>query len=334
MPVPLLFMENMITKNLVTKDKPMKSQIDDRMNKEIKSFIEKLQTGKEKYELFYMKSQRVSSRPINRIKSYFLRGFVEDLKDVKYNLEMFFKSSYNPINPFTLNYFTRKRNQRLRKKNLIKEISYIEETVSDDLKYVYFPLHYEPERTTNPDGGFFHDQFIALTYLRKFIPSDIQIVVKEHPSQLNVNMRGSRGRSPLIYKLIKNIKGVRLAKTDSNSIKLILNSEFIATISGSVALEASILGKKSITFGSSWYKGCPNIFEWDQITSYQNMISKKIKSCDDIYDFLINHKNKYAVSGFINGSQRKFFKSYADDDFELKQNKEIYNLLLNFFKNL
>ena len=95
MPVPLLFMENMITKNLVTKDKPSISQIDDRMKKEIKYFIESYKH--EKNELFYMKSQRINSRTINRIKSYFLKGFVEDLKDVKYNLEMFFKSSYNQL---------------------------------------------------------------------------------------------------------------------------------------------------------------------------------------------------------------------------------------------
>ena len=64
-------------------------------------------------------------------------------------------------------------------------------TFSYDYDYVYFPLHYEPERTTNPDGGIFHDQFIALCNLRKLVPENIKILIKEHQSQFFLS-KGSR----------------------------------------------------------------------------------------------------------------------------------------------
>ena len=44
-----------------------------------------------------------------------------------------------------------------------------------DSKYIYFALHYEPERTTNPDGGEFHDQAIAIAKLRELVPDNIDI---------------------------------------------------------------------------------------------------------------------------------------------------------------
>lgn len=333
MPVPLIFLQNMQTDQIVEKENYTISNIDEDIDRDLKDFVNKIKLKDDKYELYYMKAQRVNSKLKNRILNFINKKSIENLKDIKHNLGMIINSVYNPINPFRLNFFMRTRNQRLRKKNLLKAINYSEEKIENKSKYVYFPLHYEPERTTNPDGGFFHDQFIVLTHLRKFIPNDIEIIVKEHPSQLYSNMNGSRGRSPLIYNLIKNIHGLRLAKTSHSSIKLIKNSEFIATITGSVAIEASVLGKKAITFGSTWYQGCPNIYEWKELLNYKQLVDFKIKSSNEIYSFFITHKNKHSIPGFINGSQRKFFNNYENEEFESVQNKEVYNLLVNLFNS-
>ena len=89
--------------------------------------------------------------------------------------------------------------------------------------------------------------------------------------------RGSRGRSPLFYELLKNIDGVKIVDSDLNSIKLIQNSEFIVTVTGTVALEASILGKKAITFGSTWFPGCPNIISWHDGLTYDDVKDHEIK---------------------------------------------------------
>ena len=87
-------------------------------------------------------------------------------------------------------------------------------------------------------------------------------------------MRGSRGRSPLFYNLIKNIKGVKLIDVKHDSLDLIKRSLFTVTITGSVAIEASILGKKSLVFGKPWYKGCPNTFIWNENLDFKTFINK------------------------------------------------------------
>ena len=220
----------------------------------------------------------------------------------------------------------------MRRKNLNKAARINISKIDLSKKYVYFPLHFEPERTTNPDGKEFQDQFIALTKLRQIIPEDIDIVVKEHPTQLRSYLkRGVWGRSPLFYRLIKNIQGLKMIDSNYNSTKLIKNSILVSTITGSVALESAIMGIKALTFGSTYYDGCPNIFKWNPKINFQKINDEKIASHKKIEKFLINKKRKFCTVGFQNGSQRGYFKRYQSDDFDLCQLNGITDLLSDFF---
>ena len=222
---------------------------------------------------------------------------------------MLLKGTYNPINPYRYGILFRLFNQFYRRYNLKKSLFKAIEYIDLNEKYVYFPLHFEPERTTNPDGGEYHDQFKALVKLREFVPENIKIIVKEHPSQIYVGNKGSRGRSPLFYQLIKNINGVKFVDFNLNSIELIKKSELVVSITGTVALEAAILGKKSITFGSVWYDKCPNIFLFEDLISYDEVINYKITKAEDILKHLIYMKNKYTILALQNGSALRKFMS-------------------------
>ena len=186
---------------------------------------------------------------------------------------MILRRKYNPINPYRAGYLLRLRFREHRKLNLRRQISKFQDVYSLEEKFVYFPLHFEPERTTNPDGGVFHDQILAILALRKILPKDTYIYVKEHPSQFYVANKGSRGRSPLFYELIKNLDKVKFVGFEENSLELIKHSIFVSTISGSVALEASVIGKKSLIFGDIWFKGCPNVFSWSNNLTYDEFSS-------------------------------------------------------------
>ena len=176
-----MFLENIKTGDLVRKNTKFSEKLDNKFFSEIKLFIENVKNSENKYELYYMRTQRINSRFFVIIKNFFRKEFIQILKDFKHNSEMYIKSIYNPINPFRLNLFTRLYIQNKRKLNLRKANLKSYDTIDLKKEFVYFPLHYEPERTTNPDGGFFHDQFIAISKLRGFVPSEIDIIIKEHP---------------------------------------------------------------------------------------------------------------------------------------------------------
>lgn len=179
-------------------------------------------------------------------------------------------------------------------------------------KYVYYPLHYEHERTTNPDGGDFQDQFLVLQKLRRIVPTEIQIVVKEHPSQFFFKERGSRGRSPLFYNNVNNIKNLKIISTDENTIRLILNAELVATVTGTVALESSILGKKALYFGNPWYRGLPNTFDIRDNLTYSKMMNQPMVSVEGVKTFLERLFLEHSIPVYINYSQKEYFKKEYD----------------------
>ena len=93
-----------------------------------------------------------------------------------------------------------------RRQNILKELkkyTYNKFSLEDD--FIYYGLHYEPERSTLPDGGDFHDQLIAILKLRELVPNEIKIYIKEHPSVFVKSIWGYRGRSPLLYRLINEM---------------------------------------------------------------------------------------------------------------------------------
>ena len=139
--------------------------------------------------------------------------------------------------------------------------------------------------------------------------------------------RGSRGRSPLFYKLVKNIRGVKIANIDTNSIELIQNSVFISTITGTVALEASILGKKALAFGSTWFPGCPNVISWHDGLSYKEIRDKKVEEVDEIKNYLKNHKNSHSVIGFQNGSAMRRFTNLISENFNKEATEGVKTLI-------
>jgi hypothetical protein len=200
------------------------------------------------------------------------------------------------------------------------------------IDFVYFPLHFEPERTTNPDGDRFHDQVLAIIELRKLIPNDIYIYVKEHPSQFYISDRGSRGRSPLFYDLIKNIKNVKLIDPYEDSFKILRQAIFVATINGTVAIEAAIMKKKALVFGDSWLSGCPNIISWDDNIKYQDLLDMKTSNTKQILDFFIKQKDLYSVPACQNPSAEISYKSFRTQDFLKNECSGVTHLMQEFLK--
>jgi hypothetical protein len=129
--------------------------------------------------------------------------------------------------------------------------------------YVYFAMHYQPERTSQPEALEYHDQWLAIATLAHVLPADWQLLVKEHPRQFSLaspapNRR--HARVPGDYDEIAALANVRLVAVDVPSAELIAKAQACATLTGSTGWESVIAGKPALIFGPAWYCECGSVF--------------------------------------------------------------------------
>ena len=293
--------------------------------------ISSLSSNKQSYSPHYMVAQRKNLRAWNRLNNFVRRELKILLRNWASDLKLLF-SGYEAVNPFKFT-FPRRVYIRYKRKKSLKAAHSVASSLSvlPD-KYVYFPLHFEPERTTNPDGGHFHDQFKVLSCLRSFIPPDYTILVKEHPSQFIFAEKGSRGRSPMFYKLISNIQGAKLVSSSADSVSLIRNSSFVCTITGSVALEAALMGKMAIVFGEPWYGNCPNTYNWKNLNTFEEFIDNSIKQPNEIKKHLLSLVEKYGLPMINNSGQlRAYENEWFDSNFRNHQLQHVSEISKSYF---
>jgi hypothetical protein len=115
-------------------------------------------------------------------------------------------------------------------------------------KYVLFFLHFQPERTTLPEGYGFSQQVLAIKTLRKCLDKGVKLMVKEHPSTFT-NLCHWKERTPDFYDDILGIDGVDLVDIAEDSYSLIDTAQFTATITGTILFESVVRGTPAIAFG-------------------------------------------------------------------------------------
>lgn len=141
--------------------------------------------------------------------------------------------------------------------NNILEMEYasVSQTLNSNTPYIYFPLHYQPEITTNPLGGQFCDQVTAITLLQYYMPKTVRLVVKEHPMQNWI------GRGSGFYQnILEQCKNVVFVPKSTSSHDLISNSLAVATVTGTAGWEALFRRKPVIIFGNIFYQNAPGVF--------------------------------------------------------------------------
>lgn len=117
-------------------------------------------------------------------------------------------------------------------------------------KYVYFPLHVQPEMSTMTFAPFYLDQLCILENLSKSLPMGYRLLVKEHPSMLG-------RRKGVYYERINALPNVRFVYPLTDSFEITKNAAAIFTITGTVGLEGLIMKKPVVVLGSTYYRFCP-----------------------------------------------------------------------------
>jgi nucleotide sugar dehydrogenase len=228
------------------------------------------------------------------------------------------KWNFHKIEDSSMNFFQSLiyniRSERY-KSRLSKHYDSITGDINFNSDYVFFTLHYQPERTTCPEGGVFVDQYIAVNLLSNCIPDDWKLYVKEHPHQTSQKYNGELGRKKYMYDDLNELDSVTLVDTDVESFDLIDNAQATATITGTSGWESINRGVPAIVFGSGWYRDCPGCIHVETQEEVKQAI-KKVQSGysvhkTDIRRFM-NELEKisqrvYVSSGTKNGSRCKVF---------------------------
>lgn len=172
---------------------------------------------------------------------------------------------------------------------------------SSDVKpggsFALFALHYEPERTSVPEGG---DEASQLQYIVKasnVLPEGVLLRVREHSSQLSSALQGYKGRSVHFYELVVRRFGLEL-DLDTPMRELLSSSLVVFTVTGNIALEAALAGVPVVYFGNPWWQGMPGTYAFSSI-SRDDIVAGRLATADEesVKGFL----DERVISGMIPG---------------------------------
>lgn len=138
--------------------------------------------------------------------------------------------------------------------------------------YALFYLHYQPERTTLPEGGIYNQQILAIRSLRRYLPSEMSIVLKEHPATFRHRLN-SKYRNAEFYHQLGAIENTFLINDLKNDFDLLDKAKFISSIKGTVLIEGAIRGKCGVYFGNPSYKGLPGSFHINSLPNIDSFLS-------------------------------------------------------------
>ncbi|MHB8540293.1 MAG: capsular polysaccharide export protein, LipB/KpsS family [Candidatus Acidiferrales bacterium] len=154
-------------------------------------------------------------------------------------------------------------------RHVISEAAIFERKIAEGPK-VYFPLHVQPEFTTDVRAPFFTNQAALIENISKSVPIGYRLIVKEHPG-----MKGER--KPGYYRQIKKLCNVHLLSPSVDSHRVIEQSDAVLTITGSSAWEAILYGKPVIAFGPLCYGFGGLIYRCDNITNLPMILRSAIR---------------------------------------------------------
>jgi len=190
-------------------------------------------------------------------------------------------------------------------------------------------------------GGLFTNQFLMINLLSKSIPSGWKLYVKEHPASFKKLSGLSFANRPLsiiahrktLYNNINNLDNASLVPLELDSYSLIDNAKAIATLTGTVGIEAVLRDKPVFAFGYAWYRSCPGIFGISSTDDLKQAIQKIINSdkpnIDDIRNYLNKIEKEYPKGAHSFSNSSPYFPNLSVDSIiESLGNSIAENILL------
>jgi capsule polysaccharide modification protein KpsS len=186
----------------------------------------------------------------------------------------------------------------------LKHIDFFD-PVNYDNKFVFFPLHLQPEASTLILAPMFLNQIALVQQVARSLPINYKLYVKPNP-----NMFGWRDIQ--YYNKLKDISGVRLIHPLNDSHELIRQSELVTTITGTAGLEAALYRKPVVTFGSVNYNMMDMIYNCNDVQSLSRILF------DGINEYTHNEQelHQYMTAVFQNSISLNSLFDVSEDAIE------------------
>lgn len=146
--------------------------------------------------------------------------------------------------------------------------------------YALLPLHYQPERTTDPDAGDWRDQAAFVAAVRALLDAtgrtSTGLIVKEHPRQAPLgfpDLRQLHYRHPVLYRVICEDVGATLVSTHQDLEPLARSASLVASVNGSAAWTSLSLGVPTLTARRSWFSDCSATITLDEASAEPELLN-------------------------------------------------------------
>jgi len=178
-------------------------------------------------------------------------------------------------------------------------------------RFAFMALHYEPERSSIPEGFPFDSQIDAIIAVRNLLPKDVDLVVKEHFSQQAAALRGFVGRSPDFYGLVFGLPGVQLVGPSTATRLLMKKAECVFTLTGKVGIEAAFESTPVIYLGQPWWGALPGSRHIDDVADYEDSLVNQRGELAGIDDWLSEQVREVLLPGVSSVPPERYTKRIA-----------------------
>ncbi len=137
----------------------------------------------------------------------------------------------------------------------------------DEIKgrIAFYGLHVQPESSIDVLGSYFSDQLKLIKDIRRALPFDTTLVIKEHPNFLGIKKLD-------FFKQLRRIPNVRLVSHNVSTFDIYSRASIIFTVSGTTAYEAGLLGIPAITFTEMYFSGLSSVHLCTDLTELRDLV--------------------------------------------------------------
>jgi hypothetical protein len=197
-----------------------------------------------------------------------------------------------PLHQIVANYVRKRLNTLTMPSNFLQK--------PPEQPFVLYALQMQPESSVEVWAPFYSEQLRVVETLARSIPPTYQLLVKAHKSDAD---NYSRRR----FDAFTRLPGVRLVSPFVSSRPFTEKASLVVTITGTIALEAALLGKPVLIYGEHRFAELPTVSTVGRLTELPMLVRQKLTekppAREDIIKGFMSYLRCYAESCYNDWSR-------------------------------